>query len=246
MSTMLKFSLFIVLFGLLYSCEDNPTEQIYNSDIVQIQLLDLETNKPLANKEVNIWYLLEKSEMEANTERFTFIPHFYNYKGEINYIADSKANIKITRNNIYNDTLIENIYQADVVAGKHTIDIDFLQFDFGFSEMKLYRNNILTDSISVFSPFRGTMVMEEPIAAQHGNPFLELTTDSNGVIEIDMKTFKYIGCHTRRYSADNAYIGTFKVTNGFRMSTESKNDIIFHIVSLSELSRNKYIWKITE
>ncbi len=261
MINFVKYSILIAFVCILNSCKDDPTQvkldpnpvlldtnQVkLDTNIVTLQLLDSATNKPLANKIVVMYYLLEKSGMETNIENFSYIPNFNTYKSEINFAVFFASNIRITRNDIYNDTLINEIYNVEnLVAGRHTALVDIMQYDYGFSKLKLYCNNILSDSLSIFQPFRGTIVMEEPIRV-YGNPYLELTTDTVGKVDVDIREFKNIGCRTRRYSADKKYIGTFELVNGFIAYTNGKNNTTYQqIIKVPELNNNIFSWYVPQ
>ncbi len=248
MCKMLNITILMALFLCLISCKDDAVSR-FSDNVIKVQLLDSATNKPIAYKEVGVYYALEKTSSNEALYELGVLPNPIFYDMKLYYHLHYSAKIRITLNSVKDYSIIKELYKSDTLEiGNHTTMYNPAEFASGFYMLQYYINDTLTNTMKILIAKNCFVVLDDYLGNIIGNPYSTFVSDKDGMINVDMDKFKDIGTQIQRIMESGDDRGVYEVINGFHcitsINTGDRSLTYRQTVRTAECKDKKFIWKM--
>ena len=252
-----------LLLSMLISCVDDPVKSENISNSITVQMIDLATNKPIANQIVGVYsalaspthesgansLCLDVLEPDSNGLNMSCSPNPFYTNTNLEFSLATRSTITITINDLISDTLVKVICKSQYCnQGRYVFRLDLDSLDSQMFKVKLCINDILKDSLNILNFTNNFVLLSSSVIQHTGMPLLTVITDMNGNFTLDKSHFKYIGQRIKRTDYTGMYYGILEVVSGFHLVTAVDNGRSVvekeQTVRFADCQNNKYIWKV--
>lgn len=252
-----------LLLNMLISCVDDPVKSENISNSITVQMIDLATNKPIANQIVGVYSALASPTLESGANRLyldvlepdsnglnmSCSPNPFYTNTNLEFSLATRSTITITINDLINDTLVKEICKSQYCnQGRCVYSLGLDSLDSQMFKVKLFINDILKDSLNILKATDYFVLLKGQQVISYHTPYMTLSTDNNGNAIVDMSKFRYIGQRIIHTDMIGNNLGILEVINGFQLFVPIDSGGVSRTaertIRVSDCQNNKYIWKV--